>query len=100
MVAYGSDEGSFPPFVAFRLMIGRAKKDQAVSREEAMTILTSAGAWAEFAENDKGRLMPGMLADFAVLSQDVFQVSEEQIPATRSLLTAVGGRVAYRANGF
>jgi len=100
VVAYGSDEGSYPPFVAFRLMIGSARKDQAVTREEAMAVLTSAGAWAEFAEKDKGRLIPGMLADFAVLSQDVFQVPEEQIPATRSLLTVVGGRIAYRADGF
>jgi predicted amidohydrolase YtcJ len=78
----------------------RAKKDQAITREEAMAVLTSAGAWAEFGEKDKGRLMPGMLADFAVLSQDVFQVPEEQIPATRSLLTIVGGRIAHRAEGF
>jgi predicted amidohydrolase YtcJ len=100
VVAYGSDEGSFPPFIALRLMISRAKKEQAVTREEAMAVLTSAGAWAEFAEKDKGRLMPGMLADFAVLSQDVFQVPEEQIPATRSMLTVVGGKIAYRADGF
>lgn len=100
VIAYGSDEGSYPPFVAFQLMISRAKKDQAVTREEAMAVLTSAGAWAEFAEKDKGRLMPGMLADFAVLSQDVFQVAEVQIPATRSLLTVVGGTIAYRADDF
>ena len=100
VVAYGSDEGSYPPFVAFRMMVGSAKKDQAVTREEAMTVLTSAGAWAEFAENDKGRLMPGMLADFTVLSQDLFRVPEEQIPATQSVLTVVGGKVAYRSGGF
>jgi predicted amidohydrolase YtcJ len=100
VVAYGSDEGSFPPFVAFQLMIGRARKREALTREAAMAVLTSAGAWAEFAEKDKGRLMPGMLADFAVLSQDVFQVPEEQIPATRSLLTVVGGKIAYHEDGW
>ena len=36
VVAYGSDEGSFPPFVALRLMISSAKKAQAITREEAM----------------------------------------------------------------
>jgi len=100
VVAYGSDEGSFPPFVAFRMMVGSAKKEQAISREEAMAVLTSAGAWAEFAEKDKGRLQPGMLADFAVLSQDVFQVPEDQLPATRSLLTVVGGQTAWQSVDF
>lgn len=100
VVAYGSDDGSFPPFVAFHMMVGSAKKEQAISREEAMAVLTSAGAWAEFAEKDKGRLLPGMLADFAVLSQDVFQILEEQLPATRSLLTVVGGQIAWQAADF
>ena len=100
VVAYGSDEGSFPPFVALRLMISSARKEQAITREEAMAVLTSAGAWAEFTEKDKGRLIPGMLADFAVLSQDVFQVPEEQIPGTRSLLTVIGGKIAYRSDVF
>ena len=58
-------------------------------------MLTSAGAWAEFAENYRGRLMPGMLADFAVLSQDVCQVPEEQIPGTRK--PAHGDRRQYSA---
>lgn len=100
VVAYGSDEGSFPPFVAFQQMVSRAKKEQAITREEAMAVLTRAGAWAEFAEKDKGRLLPGMLADFAVLSEDVFQAPEEQLPATRSLLTVVGGKTVWRAKEF
>jgi predicted amidohydrolase YtcJ len=100
VVAYGSDEGSFPPFVAFQQMVSRAKGREAISREDAMAVMTRAGAWAEFAERDKGRLAPGMLADFAVLSQDVFQAPEERIPSTRSLLTVVGGRTAWRSADF
>ncbi len=100
VVAYGSDEGSFPPFVAFQLTIGRGKKDQVITREEAMAVLTSTGAWAEFAEKDKGQLIAGMRADFAVLAQDVFQVPEEQLSATRRLLTVIGGKIAHRADGF
>ena len=72
------------PPVPSRLMNSSAKKAQAITREENPGLLTSGGAWAEFAEKDKGRLTPGMLADFAVLSQDVFQVPEGQIPGTRS----------------
>ena len=40
---------------------------------------------------------PGMLADLAVLSQDVFRVPIDALPMTVSVLTIVGGRVAYDA---
>ena len=38
-----------------------------------------------------------MLADLAVLSQDVFTVPATALPATRSVLTLIGGRVVYDA---
>jgi predicted amidohydrolase YtcJ len=38
-----------------------------------------------------------MLADLAVLSQDIFTVPAEELPGTVSVLTLVGGRVAYDA---
>ena len=96
-VAYGSDEGSFAPFVALRQMVDPARRGGALTRTEAVAVLTSAGAFAEFSERDKGRLVVGMLADFAVLSQNVFEVPLAAIPATRSVLTVVGGRTAWQA---
>jgi predicted amidohydrolase YtcJ len=36
-----------------------------------------------------------MLADIAVLSQDIFTVPTPAIPATHSVLTIVDGRIAY-----
>ena len=41
-----------------------------------------------------------MLADIAVLSQDVMKVPTGALPATKSLLTIVGGQVAYAAPEF
>ncbi len=97
-LAYGSDE-AFSPFVALKQMTS-ASNPQAVTREQAMTVLTHGGAWAEFAEQDKGRIMPGMLADLALLSQDVLAVPEAELPKTRSLMSIVGGKIAYRAPEF
>lgn len=57
-------------------------------------------ACAEFAEQEKGSLEPDKLADLAVLSQDIFNIETDKLPATRPLLTLVGGRVAYAAEGF
>jgi hypothetical protein len=48
----------------------------------------------------KGRLEPGALADFAVLSADYFAVPEREIHAIEALLTVVGGRIVHGADVF
>ncbi|HEX7680735.1 MAG TPA: amidohydrolase family protein, partial [Thermoanaerobaculia bacterium] len=48
-------------------------------------------------ENDKGTIAAGKLADLAILSQDIFHVPAEALPATTSVLTIVDGKVAYDA---
>lgn len=68
---------------------------EAISRELAVEAYTRNAAYAEFAEQDKGTLEPGKLADIAVLSQDIFTVPPEALPATQSVLTIIGGRVVY-----
>jgi predicted amidohydrolase YtcJ len=60
-------------------------------------VRTATSAYAEFAEKDKGTLEPGKLADLAVLSQDIFTVPLPDLPKTESILTLVGGKVAYDA---
>ena len=50
-------------------------------------------------ENEKGTIAVGKLADLAVLSQDIFRVPAEALPATTSVLTVVDGKVVYDARG-
>ena len=59
--------------------------------------LASGSAFAEFTEQEKGRLAPGYLADLAVLSQDVLDeaLPAQALPGTSSLLTMIGGKVAW-----
>jgi predicted amidohydrolase YtcJ len=38
-----------------------------------------------------------MLADLAILSQDIFSIPVEGLPATTSVVTIVGGRVVHEA---
>ena len=66
---------------------------EALSREQVITAYTAGSAFAEFAENDKGRIAAGMLADLAVLTQDIFTVAADRLPATRSALTMINGRI-------
>lgn len=70
---------------------------EALTREQAVTAYTRGSAYAAHAERQRGTLAPGMLADLAVLSQDVFTVAPDALPATVSLLTMVGGRVLHDA---
>jgi predicted amidohydrolase YtcJ len=68
---------------------------EALSREQAVVVYTRGSAYAEFAEREKGTLAPGMLADLAVLSQDIFSVPPQALPATTSVLTLIGGRIVH-----
>ena len=54
-------------------------------------------AFAEFEEKEKGKLAPGMLADFVVLDRDVTAASAEKVLETKVLRTVVGGKTVYEA---
>ncbi|GJG89312.1 amidohydrolase [Gemmatimonadetes bacterium T265] len=97
-LAYGSD-GGMAPFFMFARMTD-PHDPQAITREQALGVLTSGPSFAEFQERSKGTLAPGMLADLAVLSQDAMTTPTDALPGTRSLLTIVGGRVAFAAPEF
>ncbi len=93
-LAYGSDNLRNPFYNLMVAVTGvRGDSAEALTREEAVSMYTRGSAYAEFAEHDKGTIAPGMLADVAVLSQDIFTVPAPALPATTSELTIVGGRI-------
>ena len=71
-----------------------------ISVEAALRHYTCDGAYASFAENVKGTLMPGKLADFVVLSEDILTIRPESILQTKVLLTVMGGKDTYRSPNF
>jgi predicted amidohydrolase YtcJ len=71
--------------------------EQAVSREQALKMFTLWAAFAVFAEQTRGSLESGKLADFTVLSQDIMKIPEPDILQTKCVMTVVGGEVAYNA---
>jgi predicted amidohydrolase YtcJ len=75
-------------------------RENRLTREEALRLYTLGSAWFSGDETIKGRIAPGQLADFAILSADYISVPEEQIKCIESLLTVVGGAVVYAANPF
>lgn len=100
VVALGSD-GPPNPFLNIMLATFHpANPGEALSVEQAVRALTIASAWAEHAEGERGGIVAGLQADLAVLSQDIFAIAPDRLPATRSLLTVVGGRVVWDPNGW
>ena len=96
-VAVGiAPDGTTNPFVDI-LMVTTMQADpkENLTREQAVIAYTKTNAYAEFAEKQKGTLAKGMLADLAVLSQDIFTIPNEQLPATQSVLTIVDGKIVY-----
>ncbi len=69
--------------------------DQAVSMAEAMHAYTWACAYTQFAETARGRLVPGQLADIAILSRDIFAATPQDLLATRADMTLLGGKVVF-----
>lgn len=59
----------------------------------ALRHFTADAAYAAFEERDKGTLAPGKLADFVVLSEDVFRMPPERLWTATATMTVVGGRV-------
>lgn len=70
-----------------------------LSMTEALTAYTSGSAWFSLDETRRGSLESGMLADVAVLTQDVFGTVAD-LRSVRADLTLVGGQVVHAAGGF
>jgi hypothetical protein len=71
--------------------------DQRLTIDQAIAAYTQGSAFAEFEEKEKGRLAPGLLADFVVLDRDVTASSPEKILGAKVLRTVVGGKTVYEA---
>jgi predicted amidohydrolase YtcJ len=69
--------------------------DQRLKLAEAVAAWTFGGAFAEHAEDQKGTLNEGMLADIAVLDRDVTMKPATEIGEFKVTATIVGGRIVY-----
>jgi hypothetical protein len=74
------------PFVNLYTMLTRRTNrgtvlgiEEALTTEQAVHCQSWCGAYTQFAEASRGTLEPGMLADVAVLSRDIFAATPEDI---------------------
>jgi predicted amidohydrolase YtcJ len=106
VAAAGSDfsPGPFDPRMAIQGMVTRTGWDgktwganQRISVEEALRVNTINGAYNSHEEALKGSITPGKLADFVVLSDDLFTVDKDKIKDLEIVRTVVGGATVYKA---
>ena len=95
---------SIDPLASFYASVTRRLNDeitffpeQCMSRMQALRSYTIDCAYAAFEESSKGSLVPGKLADIAILSNDLLKCEDSEILSTRVLYTIVAGKIAYRA---
>jgi predicted amidohydrolase YtcJ len=73
--------------------------DQRQSLSQALRSYTREGAYAEFAENRKGQLKEGFLADIVILSADLEKTAVEKLHEVRPVTTICDGVITYEAPG-
>ncbi|MGO9863895.1 MAG: amidohydrolase [Terriglobales bacterium] len=106
-LAFGTDYPVEPvaPFRGIYAALTRQSEDgkntyypaQKLIIEQIISAYTTGSAYAEFAEKQKGKLEPGMLADFVVLDRDITAAPPAKILETKVLRTVLGGKTVYEA---
>jgi len=69
--------------------------DQCLSRKEVLRAYTVEAAFSGFEEDIKGKILPGMLADFIVLSDDILSIPVREFLSLRVEQTYLGGNLVF-----
>ena len=85
----------------------RRGDDNRIDRDAALRLFTHNAAWLSFAEQERGSLSQGKLADLAVLDQPYLTMPADRIHTIQSVMTMLGGRIVFegtpaelRANAY
>ncbi|HET9791390.1 MAG TPA: amidohydrolase, partial [Candidatus Angelobacter sp.] len=69
--------------------------EQKLKVAEAVEAYTMGSAYAEFQDKEKGSITLGKLADFVVLSDDIFKIPLSSIKSVKIEATFLGGKLVY-----
>ena len=73
--------------------------DETLTMEQAVHCYTQCGAYTQFTEDRRGTLEPGMAADVAVLSQDIFAIEPDALFDVQADLTLRDGKAIHDRHG-
>ncbi|HUF17419.1 MAG TPA: amidohydrolase [Thermoanaerobaculia bacterium] len=107
IVTFGSDwpVATLSPILGIHAAVTRRTLDgrnpqgwipeQRINVDEALRCYTANNAWAIFAEREIGTIAPGMLADLAILSEDVFTIHPDDIENAQVDMTIFDGKIIF-----
>jgi predicted amidohydrolase YtcJ len=107
VLAFGSDWTVAPlnPMEGLKAAVTRQTLDgkhpngwtpeQKLTLDEAIHAFTTGSAYAEFAEQVKGTITPGKLADLVMLDRDLYQTNPSDIDKAKVVLTVMDGRIVH-----
>lgn len=72
--------------------------EEALTREQALALFTSAPAYASFNDANLGTLEVGKIADLTVFDRDLMTVAEADILKASALMTVVQGEIVFQAD--
>jgi len=109
-LAFGTDYPVEPiaPFRGLFESVTRTNEDgtkslsveNKLTRGQALSAYTQGSAYAEFAEKQKGKLVPGYDADFVIVDRDIYKVQPPSILKTHVKETWVAGRQVYASSAL
>ena len=76
--------------------VGGWQANERMSIDQALASITNWAAYSMFAESYLGKIKPGYMADFTVLSQDLSTIEPAEIPSVKVHFTIVNGKVVYK----
>lgn len=76
-----------------------AGTEERINVREALRTFTSTPAWQDFAEDWKGTLQVGRVADVCVVNGDVLGTDPRELPSLPVALTILNGEVVYEKTG-
>ncbi len=105
MIGYDKNRAVNPynPFLSMWIAIARkttegkvVHPEQRITRQEALRMHTTGAAYLQFAEDTRGSLETGKLADLVVIDRDYLTIPEDDIRNIQSVMAIVDGKIAYR----
>jgi predicted amidohydrolase YtcJ len=102
VVVSGSDcpVEKIDPLLGIWAAVTQNRPAERLTVDEALRTYTINAAQASFDENEKGTIQVGKLADFTVLSDNLFDLEPDKLKAVTVEMTIVDGKVVYARRGF
>jgi predicted amidohydrolase YtcJ len=105
MIGYDKNRAVNPynPFLSMWIAIARKTTmgkvihpEERITRQEALRMHTTGAAYLQFADDTRGSLEAGKLADLVVIDRDYLTVPEDDIRNIQPVMAIVDGRIAYQ----